>query len=109
MMFAQGSYAKRLDVIADDDLPAGSALWLFDQTDMPAARRALGGYACIGGNVSSALLALGSPGQVEEHVTGLLDECATDGGFFLRSGSALDVARAENLRAVIETGRAWKA
>lgn len=106
-MFAQGSYTKRLDVIADDELPAGSVLWLFDQTDMTAARSALGGYACIGGNVPTTLLALGTPDRVEQYVTGLLDECATDGGFFLRNGTALDVAKAENLRAMIDTGRAW--
>jgi uroporphyrinogen-III decarboxylase len=108
MMFVQGSYTRRLEVIADDELPAGSVLWLFDQTDMPAARRALAGRACIGGNVPSALLALGTPAEVEEYVTGLLDACATDGGFFLRSGSALDDARAENLKAMIEVGRAWR-
>ena len=59
-MFAQGSYNKRLEVIADDELPAGSVIWLFDQTDMAAAKRALGGYACIAGNVPTALLALGT-------------------------------------------------
>ncbi len=48
-MFAQGSYNKRLDIIADDELPEGSAIWLLDQTDMAAAKRALGGYACIAG------------------------------------------------------------
>jgi hypothetical protein len=107
-MFAQGSYTKRLDVIADDELPAGSVLWMFDQTDMAAAKRALGGYACIGGNVPTALLALGTPGEVEHYVTDLLDECARDGGFFLRNGTALDVAKAENLKAMIDTGRNWR-
>ena len=61
-MFAQGSYNKRLEVIADDELPAGSVMWMFDQTDMAAAKRALGGYACIAGNVPTALLALGYGG-----------------------------------------------
>ena len=107
-MFAQGSYARRLDAIADDELPAGSTLWMFDQTDMAAAKRALGGYACIGGNVPTALLALGKPEEVERHVADLLDECATDGGFFLRNGTALDDARAENLKAMIDTGRDWR-
>jgi hypothetical protein len=49
-------------------------LWLFGQTDMAAARGALGGRACIGGKVPSAL----------------------------------DVARAENLKAMIDTGRALR-
>ena len=107
MLFAQGSYTKRLPVIAGGDLPAGSALWCFDQTDMAAASAELGGYACFGGNVSTALLALGSPAEVREYVTGLLDTCATKGGFLLRTGTALDDARAENLTAMIDTGRAW--
>ena len=57
-MFAEGGYNKRLDVIADPELPAGSVLWMFDQTDMAAAKRALGGHSCIAGNVPTALLAL---------------------------------------------------
>jgi hypothetical protein len=107
-MFAQGGYARRLDVIADDELPVGSVLWLFDQTDMAAARRALGGYACIGGNVPVALLSLGTAGEVERYVTGLLDDCATGGGFVLRNGTALDDAKPETLKAMIDTGRAWR-
>ncbi len=107
-MFAQGSYGKRLDIIADDDLPAGSAMWLLDQTDMAAAKRALGGYACISGNVPTALLALAGAAEVEEYVTDLLDTCAKDGGFYLRNGAALDDAKAENLKAMIETGRNWR-
>jgi uroporphyrinogen-III decarboxylase len=107
-MFAQGSYNKRLEVIADDELPAGSVLWIFDQTDMRAAKCALGGYACIAGNVPSALLALDTVEEVEQYVSKLLDECAPDGGFVLRNGAALDDAKAENLKAMIETGRNWR-
>ncbi len=107
-MFAEGSYNKRLEVIADDDLPAGSVLWMFDQTDMAAARRALGGRACIAGNVPTRLLALGAREEVEQCVTGLLDECAADGGFFLRNGAVLDDARADNVKAMIDTARSWR-
>jgi Holliday junction resolvase RusA-like endonuclease len=107
-LFAQGSYNKRLDIIADDELPAGSVLWMFDQTDMAAAKRTLSGYACIAGNVPTALLAVGSAVEVEDYVTDLLDACAKDGGFYLRNGAALDDGKAENLRAMIETGRNWE-
>ena len=107
-MFAEGGYNKRLEVIADKDLPAGSVLWMFDQTDMVAAKRALGGHACIAGNVPTALLALGTPAEVERYVTDLLDECATDGGFMLQNGAVLDDAKAENLKAMIETARNWR-
>ena len=107
-MFAEGGYNRRLEVIADDDLPPGSVLWMFDQTDMAAAKRALGGHACIAGNVPTALLALGAVEEVREYVTRLLDECATDGGFVLRNGAVLDDAKAKNLKAMIETGREWR-
>ena len=108
VMFAEGGYTKRLEVIADDELPAGSALWMFDQTDMAAAKRALGGRACVAGNVPSALLALATAEEVERYVTDLLDECATDGGFYLRNGAVLDDAKAENVKAMIETARDWR-
>jgi hypothetical protein len=45
---------------------------------------------------------------VERYVTALLDECATDGGFIQRNGAALDAAKAENLTAMLETGRHWR-
>jgi hypothetical protein len=107
-MFAEGGYNKRLAVIADDEIPAGSTLWMFDQTDMAAAKNALRGYACIAGNVPTALLALAGPAEVEDYVTQLLDTCATDGGYILQSGAVLDDAKAENVKAMIETGRNWR-
>jgi len=75
---------------------------------MAAAKRALGGYACLAGNVPTGLLALGSVAEVEEYVTGLLNTCAKDGGFYLRNGAALDDAKPENLKAMVETGRNWR-
>ena len=108
MLFAEGGYNERLSVIADADLPAGSLIWWFDATDMEAARGALAGYACIGGNVPGALLAVGTASQVEEYVSELLDAVAPDGGFILGTGSVIDDARPETLRAMLETGRAWR-
>lgn len=107
-LFAEGSYNRRLEVISDDGLPAGSVLWMFDQTDMAAAKRALGGQACIAGNVPTALLALGTVEEVRRYASGLLDECAVDGGFYLRNGAVLDDAKPENLKAMIDTGRNWQ-
>ncbi len=107
-LFAQGSYDKRLSIVADDEIPAGSVIWMLDQTDMVAAKRALGGYACIAGNVPTALLALGSVAEVERYVADLLDACAADGGFILRNGAALDNAKAENLQAMLRIGREWR-
>jgi hypothetical protein len=107
VLFAEGSYNKRLRVIADDGLPDGSVIWLFDQVDMFEAKRTLGGHACIMGNVPNSLLALGTGEEVAQYVTRLLDGCATDGGFILGSGAVVDDAKPETLRAMIETGRSW--
>jgi uroporphyrinogen-III decarboxylase len=107
-MFAEGGYNKRLDVIADPELPVGSVLWMFDQTDMTAAKRALAGHSAIAGNVPTALLALSTPAEVEAYVTDLLDNCAKDGGFLLQNGAVLDDAKAECVKAMIDTGRAWR-
>ena len=108
MMFAEGGYNKRLEVIADPELPKGSVVWLFDQTDMTAAKRALGGHSCIAGNVPTALLALSTVEEVEKYTRDLLDTCAKDGGFMLENGAVLDDAKAENLKAMIEMGRNWR-
>ena len=108
VLFAEGGYNERLPVIADADLPAGSLIWWFDATDMEAARAALAGYACICGNVPGALLAVGTASQVEEYVSELLDAVAPDGGFILGTGSVIDDAKPETLRAMLETGRAWR-
>jgi hypothetical protein len=107
LLFAEGGYNKRLQAIADDGLPDGSVIWLFDQTDMLEAKRVLAGHACIMGNVPNSLLALGTSEEVAQYVTRLLDGCATDGGFILGSGAVVDDAKPETLRAMIETGRSW--
>ena len=66
VLFAEGSYNRRLSVIVDEDLPAGSLVWWFDQVDMAKAKQALRQYACIAGNVPSDVLTLG-----EAHETAL--------------------------------------
>ncbi len=105
LMFVEGGYNQRLDAIAEADLPAGRTVWMFDQTDMALAKRALGGRACIAGNVPTVLLAVGEVDDVEQYVTRLLDTCAWDGGFILRNGAALDDAKPENLEAMLDVGR----
>jgi hypothetical protein len=75
---------------------------------MTAASRALSGHACIGGNVPTGLIALGTASEVEQYATDTLNACAKDGGFWLRNGAALDDAKPENLKAMIDTGRNWK-
>jgi len=109
VLIAEGGYNTRLEVVVDDDIPAGSVVWWFDQTDMAAARKALDGYACMGGNVPLAMLAVGTGQQVETYVTDLLDSVAKGGAFILGPGGCVDDAKAETFKAMIDAGRRWKA
>lgn len=85
-----------------DGLPLGRVLMDFEKTDMREAKRVLGDRVCLYGNVPSALLVYGEPGEVEEHCRGLIEECAQGGGYIL--GSECEVpwdAKPENVRAMI--------
>lgn len=107
LLFAEGGYNQRLEAIADPDIPEGKTIWLFDNTDMVNAKKALQGKSCIAGNVSGAVLKAGTPQQVEEYVKFLAENVAQDGGFILSNGTVLDDAEAENLHAMINAGRKY--
>ena len=49
-------------------------MWLFDQTNMVAAKQILGGRACIAGNVPTFAAGGRHAGEVEKYVTNLLDD-----------------------------------
>lgn len=104
-LFVEGGYNQRLDIIADYDIPKGSTIWIFDQTDMKEVKKRFTGWACFGGNVPVSLLKAAAPGEVSDCVKELLDDVAQDGGFILSTGAVLDDAKPENLHAMIETGK----
>jgi uroporphyrinogen-III decarboxylase len=106
-LFAEGGYNQRLDAITDPDIPKGTTIWMFDQTDMKQAKKKLGGWACFGGNVPVSMLKAGTPEQVRDYVKRLIDDVAQDGGFILSTGAVLDDARPENLHALIDTGKQY--
>jgi uroporphyrinogen-III decarboxylase len=106
-LFVEGSFDSRLDVIADDEIPAGRTVWMFDATDMAAVRDHFRGLACFGGNVPGALLSVGSPDEVDDYVRRLLAEVGGDGGFILSTGIVVDDARPENFAAMMEAGRRY--
>ena len=103
-VFVEGTYNQRLDFLADPDLPTGKIIWIFDKTDMEAAKEKLAGKACIAGNVPASMFIAGTPVQMEQYVRDLIETVGKDGGFILSSGSVLDDVRPENLKAMIEAG-----
>lgn len=107
-LFAEGGYNDRLDFLAREaDLPEKQTIWIFDDTDMKAAKEALGDKACIGGNVPGSLLQTGSPEEVEDYVKDLITNVGADGGYILANGVVLDDAQPENIIAMLEAGRKY--
>ena len=108
-LFAEGSYNQRLDIIVDRDIPDGSTIWMFDQTDLREVKQRFAGWACFGGNIASSLLVTATAEEMSTHVKRLIDDVGRDGGYILSAGAVVDDARAENLHAMIETGREYGA
>jgi hypothetical protein len=100
LLFAEGSYNTRLEIIRD--LPRGKVVWRFDQTDMARAKEVVGDRACIYGNVPAAILSTGTTDDVKAYCKQLIDIAGKGGGFILSPGATLDTAKPENVRAMIE-------
>ena len=103
--FAEGTYNQRLSHLIE--LPASSVLWFFDRTDMHKAKDVLGGHSPIMGNVPITLIATGSPEQVKACCKDLIDYCGKGGGYILCSGTQLDDAKEDTVRAMIEFTREY--
>lgn len=104
-LWAEGAYGSRLEVIKD--VPKGKTLWGFDQTDMSKVKEILGDVACVGGNVPSALLKVGTPKDVEDYIKKLIEVAGEGGGFIVMNGAVIDEAKPENVRAMIEATKKY--
>ncbi len=93
------------------DLPRGSAILELDgTTDIFAAKKALRDHVCLKGDLSAALLSVGTPDEVESYCKRLITEVGEGGGFILGSGCSVPpTALPDNFRAMIETARHHRA
>jgi hypothetical protein len=105
VLFAEGSYNKRLDIIGD--FPKGTVAWYFDQTDIFEAKKRIGNKCCIMGNVPTSLMATGTPQQVKEHCRKLIEGCAPGGGYVLAGGASVDKGDPENMRAMMAAAKEY--
>ena len=105
LLFAEGSYNNRLEIIKD--LPGETVIWQFDRTDMVRAKEVIGGTSCIAGNVPTSLLVTGTATDVKEYCRKLIESCSKGGGFILTGGANLDRGKPENLRALMEAAREY--
>jgi hypothetical protein len=98
--FAEGTYDQRLPYLTE--LPQASVLWFFDRTNMHKAKDTLRGHSCIMGNVAITMIATGTPDQVKACCKDLIDYCGKGGGYILCSGTQLDDAKEETVKAMID-------
>ena len=105
MLFAEGSYNDRLDVISD--IPKGKAVWWFDRTDMKRAKETVGQITCLAGNMPLDLLCTGTPNQVESYCKDLIEVAAPGGGFIFSSGAGMQGSKPENVKAMITSVREY--
>ncbi len=99
--FWEGIWDDRLEYLLD--FPKGKVVFFCEKTDVFKAKEILGGHACIQGGVPPTLLQAGSPQDVEEHCKKLIKVVGKGGGFILSAGSAIDFAKPENIKAMVDS------
>jgi hypothetical protein len=104
-LFAEGTYTSRLETV--NEFPKGAVSWLFDKTDMAAAKKILGPRCCIAGNVPSSLMVTGGPKEVKEYCRKIIEVCAPGGGYILAGGAHVDQGNPDNLRAMMEAAKEY--
>ena len=100
LLFAEGGYNQRLEAICD--LPKGSVIWWFDNTDMSKAKEMVGQVSCIAGNVPLDILCTGTEGDVTQYCKQLIDTAGEGGGFIFSTGAGIQGAKPANVKAMIE-------
>ncbi|MBN1255134.1 MAG: uroporphyrinogen decarboxylase [Deltaproteobacteria bacterium] len=101
----EGHWGSRLKVI--QDVPKGKTAWMVDQTDMAEAKKTLGKNACLIGNVPSSMLGLATPDEVIAYCKKLIDTAGKDGGYIMSNGAFFDGAKAENVKAMVDTAKEY--
>lgn len=105
LLFAEGGYNDRLEVIAD--VPKGKVIWWFDRTDMKKAKETVGQVACLAGNMPMDLLCTGTPEQVNVYCRELIETAGLDGGFIFSTGAGMQGSKPANVKAMIAAVREY--
>lgn len=100
--WGQGRCDSRLEYFLE--IPKGKLVVHVCETSAIKAKEVLRGHHCVMGGVPHALLQIGSPQEVEEHVKTLIKVCGKGGGYVVSTSTRLtQEAKPENVRAMIET------
>ena len=99
--FWEGIWDQRLEYLLD--FPKGKVVFHCELTDVFRAKEIIGDRMCIQGGVPPTILQAGSPQDVEEHCKKLIEVVGKGGGLIVGPGSAMDYAKPENVKAMIDT------
>jgi hypothetical protein len=103
--FWEGIWNDRLEYLLE--LPKGRVVFHCENTNIFRAKEILGDHMCIQGGVPPTILQAGTPDDVDEYCKKLIDVVGKDGGFILGPGSAIDYARPENIKAMIDAAKKY--
>ena len=104
-IYTEGKYNTRLECLKE--VPKGKVIYHFEEVDMAEAKRVLGDTATISGGFPVYLLDYGTKEQVIDECKRLIDVCAPGGGFIFETSCGMDLAKRENVEAMVETVRTY--
>ena len=104
-IYTEGKYNTRLECLKE--VPKGKVIYHFEEVDMAQAKKVLGDTACIAGGFPVYLLDYGTKEQVIDEAKRLIDICAPGGGFIFETSCGMDLAKPENVEAMIDTVRTY--
>ena len=104
--FFEGIWDQRLEYLLE--LPKGKVVFHCEKTDVFKAKEVIGNHMCIQGGVPPTILQTGSPQDVDEYCKKLIKVVGKGGGFILGAGSAIDYAKPENIRAMVDSVKKYQ-
>ena len=104
-IYTEGKYDSRLECLKE--VPKGKVVYHFEEVNMAEAKRVLGGTATISGGFPVYLLDYGTKEQVIDECKRLIDVCAPGGGFIFETSCGMDLAKKENVEAMVDTVRTY--
>ena len=101
VVYTEGAYNTRLKYLKD--IPAGKAVYHFEEVDLKLAKKELGDVACLMGGFPVYTVKYGTPQEVEDKVKEVLDIMAPGGGYLFNTGYAIEDCPEENMETLLRT------